>query len=177
MPKQKLHDGADLQIREAAIADTRALLGFVEAVSAESDFLTFGPGEFKMTMQQEADFITECQTYANRLYIIGLIDDSIVAMLHFAGGNRPRVQHSGEISMAVQKNYWGLGIGSLLMDSLIEWAQGTGIIKKLNLRVREDNQRAIMLFKKKDFQIEGTLRREIYLNSEYYDIYWMGREL
>jgi hypothetical protein len=42
----RLGGGHVLLIREAAVADARALLDYIKAISAESDFLTFGPGEF-----------------------------------------------------------------------------------------------------------------------------------
>ena len=51
------------------------------------------------------------------------------------------------------------------------------IVKKINLRVRSDNERAIQLYKHKGFIIEGTIRKEIILNGNYYDHHWMGLEL
>jgi RimJ/RimL family protein N-acetyltransferase len=79
--------------------------------------------------------------------------------------------------MSVRKEYWGLGIGSLMLDTLIDWARATQIVTKVNLRVRTDNQRAIQLYRNKGFVIEGTIRREIRLNDQYFDTYWMGLEL
>jgi RimJ/RimL family protein N-acetyltransferase len=79
--------------------------------------------------------------------------------------------------MSVRKQVWGLGIGSLMLDTLIDWARHTQIVKKINLRARTDNQRAIELYKRKGFVIEGTIRREIFLNGKYFDHHWMGLEL
>jgi len=79
--------------------------------------------------------------------------------------------------MTVRKRYWGLGIGSLLLDALIEWAREGGVIKKINLRVRADNGRAIALYQSKGFVNEGTIRKEIFLNGTYFDNHLMGLEL
>jgi RimJ/RimL family protein N-acetyltransferase len=79
--------------------------------------------------------------------------------------------------MSVRKQYWGLGIGSLMLDTLIEWARSTQIVKKINLRVRTDNQRAILLYERKGFVMEGTIRKEIFLDGKYFDHHWMGLEL
>ena len=79
--------------------------------------------------------------------------------------------------MSVRKQYWGLGIGSLMLDALIAWARDTQIIKKINLRVRTDNQRAIALYERKGFVFEGTIRREIFLDGKFFDHHWMGLEL
>ena len=42
---REIKDGRVLLIREAAPDDARAVLDYVEDVSRESDYLSFGPGE------------------------------------------------------------------------------------------------------------------------------------
>jgi RimJ/RimL family protein N-acetyltransferase len=51
------------------------------------------------------------------------------------------------------------------------------VITKIDLRVRTDNQRAIELYQRKGFTIEGTIRKAIWIDGRYYDHYWMGLEL
>ncbi len=173
----ELKNGRVLLIREAAVEDARAVLDYVHGVGGESDFLSFGPGEFDLTEPEEQEFIRRCLASDNQLYILGSIDDTIVAALIFSAGRRPRVRHSGEFSMSVRKQYWGLGIGSLMLDTLIDWARHTQIVKKINLRVRTDNRRAILLYERKGFVREGTIRKEILLDGKFHDHHWMGLEL
>ena len=175
--KHELKNGRVLLIREVAVNDARAVLDYVKGISGETDFLSFGPGEFELAESEEEDFIRKCRASDNQLFILGSIDDPIVATLNFSGGRRPRVRHSGEFGMSVRKQYWGLGIGSLMLDTLIAWARDTQIVKKINLRVRTDNQRAIRLYERKGFVIEGTIRKEILLDGSYFDHHWMGLEL
>jgi RimJ/RimL family protein N-acetyltransferase len=175
--RHELADGRILLIREAAAEDARSVLAYVQAISGESDFLSFGPGEFELTEPQEEEFLRKCRVADNQLYLLGIIDDVLVAMLSFSGGRRPRLRHAGEFGMSVRRAYWGLSIGSLMLDALIEWARDGGIVKKINLRVRTENRRAIRLYESKGFVIEGTLRKEILLQGQYYDHYWMGLQL
>jgi RimJ/RimL family protein N-acetyltransferase len=70
-----------------------------------------------------------------------------------------------------------VGIGSAVLATLIGWARGTGIVTKTNLSVRTVNGRAIRLYQRAGFEIEGTLRREVFLHGRYYDQHWMGLEL
>jgi RimJ/RimL family protein N-acetyltransferase len=175
--KYELKDGRVLLIRAVAVEDARAVLDYVKIISGESDFLSFGPGEFELTESEEEEFIRKCLASDNQLFILGSIDDTIVAILNFSGGRRPRVRHGGEFGMSVRKQYWGLGIGSFMLDTLIDWARGTQIVKKINLRVRTDNQRAILLYERKGFVREGTIRKEIFLDGKYFDHHWMGLQL
>jgi RimJ/RimL family protein N-acetyltransferase len=172
-----LNDGRVLLVREAAAEDAHAVLEYVEEISGESDFLSFGPGEFEITEVEEVEVLRTYHDADNQLYIIGLIDTTIVASLSFSGGRRPRHRHSGEFGMSVRRAYWGLGIGSLMLDTFIDWAKGTQIVKKINLRVRTDNQRAIALYARKGFVNEGTLRKEVCIDGQYFDHHCMGLEV
>ena len=163
-----------LSIREATADDAQALLEYVESTSGESDFLTFGPGELELTVTEEAEFLRTCHTSDNQVFLLGLIEDTIVASLHFAGGRRTRIQHTGEFGMSVRSANWGCGIGACMLDALITWARRSQSIRKIKLRVRTDNIRAIRLYTRKGFQVEGTLHQEIFLNGMYFDHYWMG---
>ena len=169
--RHQLRDGRVLVIREAVPDDARVVLAYAEDVSRESNFLTFGPGEFELTEAAERDVLHKHQETDNQLYILGLVDDTLIATLSFAAGDRRRLRHSGEFGMSVRKRFWGLGVGSLMVDTLIDWAKGTDIIRKINLRVRTDNRRAIDLYVRKGFVTEGTMRDEICLEGAYFDLH------
>jgi len=175
--QHKLRNGLVLLIREVAEADAPALLRYVERISGESEYLSFGPGEFDFTQADEEAFIRNCRAADNQLFMLGTIEDETVALLSFVGGHRSRIRHAGEFSLSVRKPYWGLGIGSLMIDALLDWARGTGVVTKVNLRVRADNERAIRLYERKGFLREGTVRRAILLEGAYYDHLWMGLAL
>jgi RimJ/RimL family protein N-acetyltransferase len=177
-PRQhQLKNGHLLLIRQAAPGDARALLDYIECIAGESDFLSFGPGEFELTEAEEKEYLRQSQAADDQLYLVGWIGESLVSSLTFSAGRCPRLRHSGEFGLSVRKAYWGLGIGALMLDALVDWAAATGIIKKINLRVRTDNPRAIELYQRKGFVVEGTISRAMRLDGIYYDHYWMGLEL
>jgi RimJ/RimL family protein N-acetyltransferase len=175
--EHRLESGHVLLIREAAPEDASATLAYVEAISGESDFLSFGPGDFELTEPEEADILRQSRDADNRLYLLGLLDDTIVSALTFSAGRRPRIRHSGELGLSVRRQYWGLGIGSLMVDTLLEWAKTGRIVRKINLRVRTDNQRAIRLYKRKGFVIEGTIRRDVCVDGRFFATHLMGLAL
>jgi RimJ/RimL family protein N-acetyltransferase len=169
-----IEDGRTLLIREAEGSDAGAVLEYVHLVCGETDFLTFGPGEFNLTLQQETDYLEKCRNTENSLYLLALYQGVIVGSLNFNAGSRPRVRHAGEFGVAVLQAYWGLGVASALLDALIAWARNGNIITKINLRVRADNQRAIALYERKGFVVEGTIKKAIFIAGVYYDHVCMG---
>jgi RimJ/RimL family protein N-acetyltransferase len=169
-----LDDGSALVIRVGVPEDAAAMLAYLECVSGESDFLTFGPGEFEMTEAQEAAHLAAVYKAPDHLHIVAMQADAIVACLTFGTGRRQRVRHHGELAISVRQSHWGRRIGALLMDTLIDWARTTGSIRKISLRVRTDNARGIALYREKGFVVEGTLRREICVDGKYFDLLYMG---
>jgi RimJ/RimL family protein N-acetyltransferase len=161
-------------IRKAEISDAAALIEYLNIIGGESDFLTFGPGEFGRSVEAEAQFIANALKKKNALFIVAVTNGKVIGNLNFSGGPRERTAHTGEFGVSVLKDYWGKGIGEELIRYLISWSRSSGVIRKINLRVRTDNLKAIRLYKKFGFSEEGTLRRDFYINGEFRDSLLMG---
>ncbi|HJO93726.1 MAG TPA: GNAT family N-acetyltransferase [Victivallales bacterium] len=174
---QNLKNGKEILIREAKEEDANEILNYIETISRESDFLTFGPGEFGISEIEEKEFLNNCAESENLLYLVGVINDKIVSSLSFSAGSRPRIRHVGEFGVSVRKEYWNLGIGTLMLDMLIDWIKANQIINKINLSVRTDNNHAIALYKNKGFIIEGTMSNDVFINGTYFDNHCMGLTL
>ena len=50
--------------------------------------------------------------------------------------------HVGEIGLSILKDYWGMGLGSLLLEELLEWISEVGLLTRLELTVQARNERA-----------------------------------
>jgi len=179
--RHTLKDGRTLIIREATAKDAEAAIAHVNAVIGETDYMGMGPGDFDVPVEREREALDRHRETDNQLYLVGLLEEArgaqVVSTLSFAAGHRPRTRHSGEFGLSVRKTCWGLGIGARMVDALLAWARGTRIVTKVNLRVRTDNARAIALYLRKGFFLEGTIRKAIYLDGAYYDHHCMGLDL
>jgi RimJ/RimL family protein N-acetyltransferase len=174
LKKVILKNGKELTIRKATAEDAVKMAQYKTTIAAESDFLTFGENEIEITAQKERQSIESINSRPNSMIAVALLDEEIVGSIVLRGGERIRVKHVGEIGVSVRKPYWGLGIGKFLLEYLIEWAEGTGIIRKINLKVRTDNENAIKLYEKYGFKKEGTITRDFLINEKFYDSFSMG---
>lgn len=179
MEKQKINlkNGKILTIREANKSDAGKIITYINTIAGESDFLTFGIGEFHMTVEMEEEMIDKISKQRNALFIVAEVEGEIVGNLSFSGGARPRVEHTGEFGVSVLKEYWGMGIGKNLVECLIQWSKETSIIRKINLRVREDHIRGINLYQWLGFVVEGRKTREFYVDGKFYDAILMGLQI
>ena len=170
-------NGKHLLIREAEPADAAQILAYLEEVSGETDFLTFGPGEFELGKEKQAESIEKCKASPNCIHLVALVEDEIAGVLIFSSRNRPRIIHVGEFGITVRKKFWSSGIGSMLLDALISWAKAGELISKINLSVRTDNHRAIALYIRKGFVVEGKREMDTFIDGKYYDILLMGKPI
>ena len=177
MKQLKLRNGETLIIRRAIRGDAPNLIDYMGKIGGESDFLTFGEGELDITVKKEEAIIESFIGVDNKLFIVAEMDNKIVGNLTYVGGHRSRTKHTGEFGVSLLKDYWGLGIGKELMEYMIDWAIKGKVVKKINLRVREDNERAIRLYTKLGFKKEGVISKEFYVNGKYYSSIFMGLEI
>lgn len=171
-----LKNGKKLYIRRIEEFDAKDIINISQRIGGETDNLTFGMDDFYFTLEQQRIFISNMKR-EGFLYIAAICDNKIVGTLSFISSNRKRIIHRGEMGLGILKEYWGMGVGTALIDYFLEWANGDGVIKKIELQVREDNIRAINLYIKYGFKIEGKISMGMCVNDRYYDLYLMGKIL
>ena len=96
------------------------------------------------------------------------------AGLHPAGASVRR-RHVLMLGMSVASDAQGQGVGSALMGALCDYADNWVGVLRLELSVYTDNARAIGLYKKFGFAIEGTMRGYALRDGQFTDTYAMAR--
>jgi RimJ/RimL family protein N-acetyltransferase len=177
MKKVSLRNSRIATIREATVDDAAAVLDYLEEVTAETDFLAVGKGEFDWTLEKERQFIADHRSADNKLLILAEVEGHIAGISGFTGDFRKRLRHTGESGLSVLRRHWGLGLGTALMASVIEWAKSSGVVRKIDLRVRVDNERALHLYERFGFVREGVITRQFAVAGAFYDAYLMGLEV
>ena len=169
-----LKNGQAVLLREAIKEDASELVIYLQKIGNESDFLTFGPGELSVSVSDEEAILEESRTAKNKIMLLALVGSKVIGCLHFTGGVRARIQHTGEFGVSVLKNYWDQGIGTAMVQELIQWAKDSSEIRKLNLRVRSDNDRAVRVYENLGFIQEGLITREFFISGQFFDCFYMG---
>lgn len=99
----------------------------------------------------------------------------IIGMAGLTVNANHRTRHSGSIGIMVHKEYQNMGVGTSLMETLIDIADNWLMLIRVELTVFEDNERAIHLYEKFGFQKEGIKRLAGIRNGKYENEYLMAR--
>lgn len=170
----RTRSGHTVEIRDAEPSDAPALLAYFKRIGGETPHLTFGEEGVPLSEAEERAHIERLRNADNMLFLLALCDGEIVGHVTFTGGTKPRTRHSGELGISIVQPYWREGLGKTLIQSLLAWATAGGIIRKINLRVRVDNARAIALYEQLGFIIEGRETRTVCIDGEFHDGFFMG---
>lgn len=165
----------ELQIREIEPEDAEIMIEYIKRIGGETGNLTYGPEGLPLTIKAERDYIASVKDDP-RSVLLGvwrgsdLIADGSISSLP------RRMSHRAELGMAVIKDEWNKGIGSMLLSKLIDFAKSAGI-EIINLEVRSDNVNAIHLYEKFGFVHIGTSPAFFKIDNEYYDFEIMYLDL
>jgi RimJ/RimL family protein N-acetyltransferase len=156
-------------IRSAVGSDAEQIILHIKKVLEESNqFLGTSPGEFKPTVEEEKDWI---HSHKQRgLLLVAEVDGKIIGILNFRLSSSIKFAHQGMFGMSIQESYANLGIGRSLITTLLEWAKEDRRVEKISLEVFSNNDRAIHLYTKMGFTVEGRRVKNAKLGpNEYVD--------
>ncbi|HEY7119095.1 MAG TPA: GNAT family N-acetyltransferase [Tepidisphaeraceae bacterium] len=159
-----------LTIRRATADDAAACIEHARQVIDEfPDNLSFAPGEFDYTLEQEQKFLGDAANTDNALFLLALIDGQIVGLLNYTGGKRQCNRHAVVLGVSVRKEWCDRGIGTALVRAAIDHARASGVVKRIDLAVFTHNERAIHVYRKLGFIEEGHRRACALKNGQYID--------
>jgi ribosomal protein S18 acetylase RimI-like enzyme len=175
------HQGRDELIRLAGSDDSAALLALQQRLDRQSAFMLVEPDERDATPARLRERLAS-QSAHGAFDLVADDPDLPGPALRLAGWLAVdvlpyrRAAHVGYVVLGVDSSYAGRGIGRALLDVCAEEATRRGL-RRLELTVMTDNLRALGLYLRHGFEVEGLRRRAVLRSGELVDEYFMGRLL
>jgi RimJ/RimL family protein N-acetyltransferase len=153
--------GRVFTIRTAQPKDAGPLLAYIRPVAEETEFFILEPDEFPPTVEQEQQWVQEHLDSPGKLLLLAEVAGTIIGTVNFENGPHRRIAHRGSLGIAVVEQWRGRGVGTALLEALLEWATANPLIEKVGLEVFATNQTAIRLYKRLGFVEEGLRPKDI----------------
>ncbi|MBY6976911.1 GNAT family N-acetyltransferase [Clostridium botulinum] len=164
---------SNVVFRNVEKKDTESLWNMMNQLDYETKFMMYEPGERPKNIDRLEENL-DSAINGNNLFLLAVDDSEIVGFISAEIGNVRRVQHSAYIVVGIREKYRNQGIGTEFFKKLNNWALDKKLAR-LELTVVCTNQRALNLYKKSGFEIEGTKRKSMYIDGEYVDEYYMSK--
>jgi len=132
----------------------------------------------KVTREEEAEWLAERLVSIDKgdiIQVVAEVDDEIVACADVVK-QWYLMSHVGVLGIAVKSGFRGIGIGTVIMKTLIEESKKAGL-EILVLDVFDTNNKAKELYKKIGFKEAGKIPKGICKNGKYIDFIRMTLEL
>jgi RimJ/RimL family protein N-acetyltransferase len=153
----------EFDVRPAQVDDARPMAVLIAKVAEERDGIATEP-------PVDLGERTEVFVRGTPSTLVAVAAGEVVGMLHVESSRFG----SGELGMAVSREWRGRGVGSALVEAAIEWARGEGL-HKLCLEVFPRNTVGLALYRKFGFVEEGRRVKQIRRSSgELWDSIVMG---
>ena len=138
--------------------------------------MLFEPDERKTTVEEQIGRTRFLLSQENQTILIAENNGEIIGFLGAFGGGCRRNYFSAHIVMGILQKFVGQGIGKELFSALEIWAKEKKL-RRLELTVMAHNERAVSLYKKAGFEIEGIKKDSLFVNGKFVDEYYMGKIL
>ena len=163
-----LRDGSVLQISRPRGENAAEILEYLKIIGGETHFLLMDENGLGISEEYEAKILEASYAEPRGGMHFGRVNGEMACMFSLSCHPRRRLAHTGEIALSVRKKYWHIGVGSAIMEMLIELAKEASL-KNIELSVHAENERAIALYRRFGFEEIGRHRGKMYVDGEYYD--------
>ena len=159
----------EIKIERAKAADAKAILDFTKVCGGETDNLSFGENGIQISLEEEEQYIASLENSDKNVFYVARDGEEIVGTGSFSAFQQERMAHRGEFGISVRKSHWNRGIGTKLLEKILDFAKNTAEAEIVSLEVRSDNKSAIHLYSKFGFEKIGTFRGYFKVNGELVD--------
>jgi GNAT superfamily N-acetyltransferase len=148
-------------VRSATSDDCKAVLALQRDVMAEADeYFVRTVAELDAEGDAACSGLVSLLKTDNSCWIVAEMDGEIIGSLDFHGGRYSRIRHVGTFGMLVRRDYRNQGVGTALLETMLDWAHANPSIEKVTTTLFTTNARAMTLYSKHGFVGQGVRQRE-----------------
>lgn len=155
----KLKDGREAVLHGPREEDIPGTLDYLVKSAGETEFIIRYPEECatRYTPEGEKKFFKSVEENPNMAFMTCVVDGKVAGNCQIAFFDTIKRRHTGEIGIAILKEYWGLGIGTKMFEEMERIAREREGVIQMELDFVEGNSRARALYEKMGFSITGMI--------------------
>jgi RimJ/RimL family protein N-acetyltransferase len=168
--------GKNMIIRSIQEDDSEQFLRLLKKLDQETQFMLFEPGERTTTSEEQRQKIQGLLSQDSQTILVAEHEHELVGFLGCFGGGLQRNRHCAYLVIGILQAHAGRGLGARFFEAIEAWAL-TLDIHRLELTVMTHNDRAVHLYRKMGFEIEGVRKGALKIDGKYVDEYYMAKLL
>lgn len=160
--------GPPVPICVAGPPDAAALLELKRRLDQETSFMMFEPDERDSSAMDLAAELGQAARSQNSVVIVADAGDYLAGYVELTGGLLRRSRTTAYVVLGVLARAAGQGLGTALLRQARDWAAAHGL-HRLELTVMAHNTRAIRLYERMGFAVEGRRAECLIVDGQFVD--------
>ncbi len=163
--------GAKVYLRPLDLADAPALTTWMNDAEVTRNLRIYRP----LTLLAEEAFLRKLGESESDI-VLGIVAREPEQFIGVVGLHQldPRNRHVQFGISIGEKSAWGKGYGTEATRLIVGYAFETLNLNRVYLHVHEYNERAVRVYEKAGFRMEGRLRQEAFRDGRYWDTFVMA---
>lgn len=147
----------EVVLKVAEANDAAAVLELLRQINQETNVVMIDHLS-SLTVADEQDYLHEISLRSDCLVLLAIQGERPVGLVTVTKIDEEA--NAGELGIAVLKQFWSHGIGTMLVDEATHWFENYSSLDHLVLDVFANNQRAVNLYQHTGFVQTSTASRE-----------------
>ena len=140
-----------VDVRPAEVTDAAQLLALLAQLGRESNTFTVDDGIEELSDTDEAEQIERISGTTTNVIFVAVLGDRLIGVSTVQASTDFSAAQ-GEVGVAVLKEFWGMGLGTALVEEILDWARNYSSLERLVLTVQLRNTRAAKLYQHLGFE-------------------------
>ncbi|MBQ0735889.1 GNAT family N-acetyltransferase [Aquimarina celericrescens] len=145
-------------IREASPEDANQLLRLKLQYIKNTDTLPLFGYEYPNDEGEEKELIQSYQNQNNSLLLVAENNGVLIGNIDLTGSWRKKIQHTAVLGMGIHTQWQNQGIGTILIQNVLDWAKQNKLLRIIWLEVYTTNMSGIALYRKMGFRESGKIK-------------------
>jgi RimJ/RimL family protein N-acetyltransferase len=172
MPRIVFRMGKRIYLRPVLKEDLPSMTLWINDSEISQNLTTVYP----MSPDDEEKWFSQISEKKGKNVLLAIVlkeNDEIIGTMGFTDiDHRNGTAETG--AMIGNKDYWDKGYGTEAKMLVLQYAFNTLNLRKINSRVYRTNPRSKRALEKAGYVEEGCMKKEVYINGEYVDLFLMA---
>ena len=156
-------------IREAHPDDAKQLLELKLQYLKNTNTIPLFDYEYSNNITEENQLIKRYQKETNSLLLVAEHDGKLIGNIDLTGSSREKMVHTAMIGMGIHTSWQNQGVGTFLIQNVLDWSRKNDTLKIIWLEVYASNKAGIALYRKMNFQECGRIDSFFLEDKKYID--------
>jgi len=158
MKSHVLKSGKEIQVRTLDLNEAAKLIELKRSYILGTTTIPLLLEEYPIDIPKEQNLISQYNESSNGILLVAEYQNELIGNIDITGSTRSKTAHTAMLGMGIKAQWRNQGLGTILIQSVIDWAKESSQLKLIWLDVYASNELGFNLYKNMGFEVSGVIK-------------------